>query len=133
VPTEETNNYIDAIKYAVEEYNLPIIVASSFPGGATGGTKDETGNLAIQAGAIPCNDVSEAALSVMVPWLYANGLAKDLPTLKACLNRNFVGESSSPSISNTELEIPEVPTARNKENDLIARLERMRASLGYEG
>jgi hypothetical protein len=110
----------------VEEYNLPILIASSFPGGNTFFNKDESGNLAIRSGAVQVGSHTEASIVVKLHWLLANGYVSDLPTLIKHMQSSFVGE-----LDGIHSMIPEAPrilpihevTPRNSELSFSKRLQ----------
>ncbi len=83
---------LECVRYAVEEYNLPILIASSFPGGNTSFNKDESGNIAVRAGAVQVGSHTEASIVVKLHWLLANRYVEDLPGLVRYMQSSFVGE-----------------------------------------
>jgi L-asparaginase len=119
---------LECVQYAVEEYNLPILIASSFPGGNTAFNKDESGNIAVRSGAVQVGSHTEASIVVKLHWLLANGSVEDLPGLVRYMQSSFVGEldGAHAEINKTPSILPIHQLApRNRSLSFIERIKRL--------
>ena len=92
VCAEGQYNLIPVIKQATEEYQVPIFIASKFPGGNAVATHYEVGLAAIRAGGIPCYDHTDVAVDVKVRWLLGNALAARVEDFRKAMNTSYAGE-----------------------------------------
>ncbi|HVZ67742.1 MAG TPA: asparaginase [Patescibacteria group bacterium] len=95
VPTEGEYSYLPFIKKVVNEYKIPVIVATKFLGGNTiKEINDECAVLAVEAGAIPAGDLTDVMTEVKLMWLLAQSIYSN-EKVKQGLLRSYAGELSA--------------------------------------
>jgi len=105
VPNEGKYSFKDFIRRAIE-LNKPVVIASQFPANSTLDSHYEPGVEAVNAGAIPTGNMTNAAATVKFRWVLhqveTEILAGRLPEMKklasinAMMNTNFVNEVTLP-------------------------------------
>ena len=85
-------DFEDALLYAKNK-NVPIIITTQCPGGATVMGMNDVGLKALQAGVIQAFDMCMEAMSTKLMWL----LGQNIPygEIKKMMETNFVGEVDS--------------------------------------
>lgn len=91
VPSEEPNSLIPLIRYASRDLKIPVLVSTKFVGGNTQMEIYEPGKLALDAGAIPTDDLTDVAAQVKCMW--ALHAWKESPEdFRNIIRKNFAGE-----------------------------------------
>lgn len=91
VPSEEEYSILPIIEAATQKYKIPVLVSTKFVGGNTHMDIYEPGKLALDAGAIPTGDMTDAMAQVKFMWALAQG-HRSLDTLRQVIAKSFVGE-----------------------------------------
>lgn len=102
VPDEPPFSFEEVIRHAVQELNKPVIITSQFPAHATLGSAYEPGIRAVQAGAIPTGNMTNAAAAAKFRWCLAQieneleeGRLKPsdkMTEINTRMQHNYVGE-----------------------------------------
>lgn len=93
VPSENSYSLLPLIRYATQEKGIPVLVSTKFIGGNTIMEIYEPGKLALEAGAIPTDDLTDVAAQVKCMWaLSAWKQSKD--EFKRIIRTNYVGEKN---------------------------------------
>ena len=71
VPDESPYSFEEIIRFAVQEKNKPVIITSQFPAHATLGSVYEPGIKAVEAGAVPTGNMTNAAATAKFRWILA--------------------------------------------------------------
>lgn len=74
VPDEQPYSFEEVIRYTVKDLGKPVIITSQFPAHATLGSAYEPGIKAVQAGAIPTGNMTNAAAAAKFRWILAQTL-----------------------------------------------------------
>ncbi len=96
LPSERKNNLIPIVKLA-QTKNIPVFLTSKVAAANASGADYEPGMKALHAGAIPCFDQTEAAVSVKIAWLIGNNLCKSVADFNEAMRTNYVGELTTAS------------------------------------
>jgi L-asparaginase len=96
VCSEGAYSLLPFIRIATEQYQIPILIASKFLGGAVGRAQYAPGRAALDAGAIACHDTTDCAVEVKVRWLLGNGIASTIADLRKAMATSYAGEVSPP-------------------------------------
>jgi L-asparaginase/Glu-tRNA(Gln) amidotransferase subunit D len=105
VPNEGVYSFKSFIEKATAA-GKPVIIASQFPANSTLASNYEPGVQAVQAGAIPTGNMTNAAATVKFRWVMhqvqkANlSGEKKLRRIRQLMNKNFVGEITTPRAGN---------------------------------
>jgi L-asparaginase len=96
LPSDAHNNLIPVVEKAVS-LNIPVFLTSKVAAANASGADYEPGMKALEAGAIPCFDQSEAVVAVKIAWLIGNNLCRTVADFNEAMRTNYVGELSSSS------------------------------------
>jgi L-asparaginase type I len=97
VPNDGVYSFRDFIRQAVK-LGLPVVIASQFPANATFASSYEPGVEAIDEGAIPTGNMTNAAATVKFRWVLCQALAAGLvgtaklDFIRGEMDRSYVGE-----------------------------------------
>ncbi len=84
------NSLVEKIEMLTKK-GIPVFITSQNPFGEVDMTLYETGQKAMKAGAIPCNDMPLETAIVKLMWIMGN-FGKDAKTIKNLMLKNFAGE-----------------------------------------
>ncbi|MCK4968498.1 MAG: asparaginase, partial [Candidatus Aenigmarchaeota archaeon] len=84
------NSLLEKIKMMVDK-NIPVFISSQNPFGEVDMELYESGRKALNAGAIPCRDMTSETALVKLMWLIGN-FGTDSKTVKELMQKNFIGE-----------------------------------------
>lgn len=90
VPSEGQYSLLPVIEEFTSK-NIPVLISTKFVGGRTIPDMYEPGKQALQAGAIPTNDMTDVAAQVKLMWLLAKGFTS-IENLKYDMLHSYVGE-----------------------------------------
>jgi len=96
VPNEGPGNFIPLIKKLTSKFKIPVVIASRFVGGSTGGAHYAVGSAPLKAGAVAAYDTTHVAVEVKVRWLLSLGITSTTKMRKA-LAHSYCGEVTPPS------------------------------------
>ena len=92
VPTEGSGSFLPVISRLTKDHGVPVIVATKFLGGTSyKTTNDEPALLAIEAGAIPANEMTDVTTEVKLMWLLGRGF-KSIEDVRRLMHFNYIGE-----------------------------------------
>ena len=98
VPTDGPYNFIPFIEKTVRNYKIPVIISTKFLGGNSfKEVNDEPAVLALEAGAIPSGDQTDAMTEVKLMWILSQGI-NTLGEIKKSILRDFTGEITTEKI-----------------------------------
>lgn len=89
VPFTE-NSLVEKIEMLTKK-NIPVFVTTQNTFGEVNMSLYEVGQKAMNAGAIPCNDMTSETAIVKLMWVMGN-FGQDMKTIKEMMLKNFVGE-----------------------------------------
>ena len=96
VCTEGAYSLLPVIERASKN-RIPFLIATQFPGGSVGGSHDEVALDAVNAGAIPCYDLTPPATVVKLQWGIGNHLCHTLDDWRTFMATSYAGEVTPPS------------------------------------
>jgi L-asparaginase len=91
VPIEGEYSLLPVIHEAIDKLKLPVLISTKFVNGNVHMDIYETGQLALDAGAIPTGDMTDVMAQVKLMWALGQGHTS-LIDLKKFINTDFVGE-----------------------------------------
>ena len=94
LPFEAEGDLSQAVKVLSQELNIPVFLTSKVPSANASSTEYEAGLKALESGAIPCYDQTEAVIAVKVAWLLGNGICEKVRDFDEAMKTNYVGETS---------------------------------------
>ncbi len=94
VPSEGEYSLLPIIQEVVQNYKIPVLVATKFIGGKAHMDIYEPGKLAREAGTIPTGDMTDVMAQVKFMWALAQGY-RSKKTLEKIIYTNLIGEITS--------------------------------------
>ncbi len=91
VPIEDEYSLLPVIQSATQTYHIPVLISTKFIGGMTHMDIYEPGKLALEAGAVPTGDMTDAMAQVKFMWALAQGY-RSLEDLRRVMQMSYVGE-----------------------------------------
>jgi L-asparaginase len=91
VPSEEPYSLIPLIRHASKELKIPVLVSTKFVGGNTLMEIYEPGKLALEAGAISTDDLTDVAAQVKCMWALSTWKESN-ERFNEIIKKNYIGE-----------------------------------------
>lgn len=95
--SSDTHNDLAPVVKKAVGLNIPVFLTSKVPAANASAADYEPGMKALEAGAIPCFDQTEAVVAVKIAWLIGNNLCSTVADFNEAMRTNYVGELTSSS------------------------------------